>query len=245
MPLRDHFRPPLDDSRSWDELHGAWPTVIVMALNRALPARYVAAPRVHLGTHAEIDVTAYETDAPDSAGASTGSPDGGVATAVWAPPQPTLDVAAELSDQDEYEVRIYDTQRHRRLVAAVEIVSPANKDRPEHRRVFVAKCEALLRQRVSVAIVNLVTTRHFNLYRDLLELIGQADPSMMHEPPHLYAAECRWKRISKSSRFQTWSHAMAVGQPLPTLPLWLAHDLAVPLELEASYEETCRILRIS
>ena len=39
MPLRDHFRPPLDDSRSWDELHGAWPTVIVMALNANLPAR--------------------------------------------------------------------------------------------------------------------------------------------------------------------------------------------------------------
>ena len=67
MPLRDHFRPPLDDSRSRDELHGAWPTVIVMALNRNLPPRYVAAPRVHLGPHAEIDVTAYETDSFDSA----------------------------------------------------------------------------------------------------------------------------------------------------------------------------------
>jgi hypothetical protein len=28
------------------------------------------------------------------------------------------------------------------------------------------------------------------------------------------------------------------------LPLWLADNLAVPLELEARYEETCRILRI-
>jgi hypothetical protein len=31
---------------------------------------------------------------------------------------------------------------------------------------------------------------------------------------------------------------------LPTLPLRLADDLAVPLDLEASYEETCRFLRI-
>jgi hypothetical protein len=31
---------------------------------------------------------------------------------------------------------------------------------------------------------------------------------------------------------------------LPTLPLWLADDFAVPLELEASYEDTCRALRI-
>jgi len=27
--------------------------------------------------------------------------------------------------------------------------------------------------------------------------------------------------------------------------LWLADNLAVPLELEASYEETCRVLRIA
>jgi hypothetical protein len=37
---------------------------------------------------------------------------------------------------------------------------------------------------------------------------------------------------------------MALGLPLPTLPLWLAADFAVPLELEPSYEETCHILRI-
>jgi len=45
-------------------------------------------------------------------------------------------------------------------------------------------------------------------------------------------------------RLETWNHALAVGQPLPTLPLWLATDLAVPLDLDSSYEETCRILRI-
>ena len=191
MPLRDHFRPPLDDSRSWDELHGAWPTVMVMALNRKLPPRYVAAPRVHLGPHAEIDVTAYETDSIRFGRREDGGADGGVATAVWAPPRPTFDVAVDLPEQDEYEVRVYDTQRHRRLVAAVEIISPANKDRPEHRRAFVAKCAALLQQHVSVALVDLVTTRRFNLYVDLLELIGQADPSLTPEPPVVYAAACR------------------------------------------------------
>ena len=56
----------------------------------------------------------------------------------------------DLADQYEYEVRVYDAERDRRLVAAVEIVSPANKDRPESRRAFVSKCVTLLRQRVSV-----------------------------------------------------------------------------------------------
>ena len=39
--------------------------------------------------------------------------------------------------------------------------------------------------------------------------------------------------------------AMDKGIPLPELPLWLADDFAVPLELEASYEETCRIFRLA
>ncbi len=47
MPLRDHFRPPLDDNASWEELHGGWPMVIVQRLRKQLPAGYVAGPRVH------------------------------------------------------------------------------------------------------------------------------------------------------------------------------------------------------
>jgi hypothetical protein len=218
--------------------------MLVMALASKLPPRYVAGPRVHLGAYFEIDVASYEEDEAFPLASGGGAEEGGVATAAWAPPQPTLVADTDLPDQDEYEVRVYDTKRHRRLVAAVEIVSPANKDRPEHRRVFVAKCAALLRQHVSVALVDLVTTRQFNLYGELLELIGQADPSLAPEPPPLYAAACRWRREGDTPRLETWAHALAVGQPLPTLPLWLSDNLAVPLELEASYEETCRILRI-
>jgi len=243
MPLRDHFRPPLDNETSWEGLHGQWPAMIVMALSGKLPPRYVAAPRIHLGAFAEVDVSAYDKDEAAPFASASDADDGGLATAVWAPPRPTFSVVTDLPDQDEYEVRVYDTKRHRRLVAAIEIVSPANKDRPENRRAFVAKCAALLLQRVSVAIVDLVTTRQFNLYSDLLELIGQTDPSLAPKPPPLYAAACRW--TPKESLFDAWNSTLVLGQPLPTLPLWLADNFAVPLELEASYEETCRILRVA
>lgn len=66
---------------------------------------------------------------------------------------------------------MYDREARRRLVAAVEFVGPVNKDRPDTRGQFVAKCAALLRQRVSVVIVNVVTERRANLYAELLELI--------------------------------------------------------------------------
>jgi len=48
-------------------------------------------------------------------------------------------------------------------MAAVQSVSPANKDRAENRRAFVSKCAALLQQGVCVSIVDLASTRNFNL----------------------------------------------------------------------------------
>jgi hypothetical protein len=247
MPLRDHFRPPLDRRRNWEGFHAQWPAMTVLALVPRLPPRYVAEPRVHLGVSAEIDVGTFEEGAApwNGPGRDTGNgAEGGVATAVWVPPRPTLTLVADLPARTAYEVRVFDAESGNRLVAAVAFVSPANKDRPEHRRAFVAKCAALLQEQVSVTIVNLVATRHFNLYGDLLELIGQTDPALAPAAPDVYAAACRGTKQDDTWLLETWLSPLAVGQPLPTLPLWLADNLAVPLELEASYEETCRVLRI-
>ncbi len=244
MPLRDHFRPPVWTQSSWEGFHGGWPMAMVQQLSRILPDEFTAEPRVHLGSYFEIDVCAYETDDQGTAGWTSASGCGGVATAAWAPPQPTLATDADLTEQYEYEVLVYDQSRGRLLVAAVEIVSPANKDRPENRRAFVAKCAALLQKRVCVSIVDLVTTRQFNLYTDLLSLIDRSDPAFAPSPPATYAVTCRGRKVSDKPRLETWAYPLLVGQPLPTLPIWLTEDLAVALDLEASYEETCRALRI-
>jgi len=88
MPLRDHFRPPLDLKTSWEGFHGQWPAVIVQHLRKQLPAGYVAEPRVHSGSQVEIDVAAFEED--DAAPLSKmNEGNGGVSTAVWAPPRPS------------------------------------------------------------------------------------------------------------------------------------------------------------
>ncbi|MCC6419971.1 MAG: DUF4058 family protein [Gemmataceae bacterium] len=245
MPLRDHFRPPLDDTRHWEGLHGGWPMIIVASLRRRLPRRYFAEPRVHSGASAEIDVATFESEGEgaleDPGDRGNG---GGIATAVWAPPRPTLTVATDLPAQDVYEVRVHDEKRHCRLVAAVEIISPANKDRPEHRRAFAAKCAGLLRERVSVVIVDVVTTRTQNLYGELLELIGLSDPALSPSPPTLYTTACRLTKRHDEWHLEAWAHPLSLGRPLPTVPLWLADNLAVPLELEESYEQSCSILNI-
>ncbi len=205
MPLRDHFRPPVNLHHSWDELHGQWPAMMVLQLARQLPPNYTVAPHVHLGGSVEIDVAAI----------------------------------------DEYEVRVYDEARERRLVASVELVSPANKDRPETRRAFVAKCAALLQQRVAVAIVDVVTTRDFNLYAELLAFHGSNASSVATPPTNLYAVACRGTLPRQRWLLEAWHRPLTIGQPLDPLPIWLADDLAITLDLEATYEETCRVLRIA
>src|SRR5712691_6505115 len=97
MPLRDHFRPPLVNSASWEGFHGQWPAVIVQHLRKKLPAGYIAEPRVHSGPQVEIDVSAFEKDELPS-GFVTSDANGGVATAVWAPANPTVAVETTLPE---------------------------------------------------------------------------------------------------------------------------------------------------
>jgi hypothetical protein len=90
-----------------------------------------------------------------------------------------------------------------------------------------------------------VTLRQFNLYCELLAVIGHTDPTLGDPPPHLYAASCRWTRHGKRTLLEAWSHVLTLEEPLPTLPLWLSADLVVPLNLEQSYEQACSDLWIA
>jgi hypothetical protein len=210
-----------------------------------LPEGYFAAPGVHLGRAFEIDVSAYEQDEPAQV-EKEGNGNGGVAVATRVLPPPTLVLETDLPDQDEYEVRVYNVEYGRRLVAAIELVSPANKDRPENRRAFVGKVAALLQHGVCVSLVDLVTVRHFNLYAELLELIDRTDPMLGAQPPALYAVTLRGRTTNpKRPKLDVWFYPMQLGQPLPMLPIWLDVDLGLPLDVEKSYEETCRVLRIA
>lgn len=58
------------------------------------------------------------------------------------------------------------------------------------------------------------------------------------------ADSCTWRPRGVKRWLESWNHPLTVGSPLPTLPLWLSDKLAIPLYLEANYEQTCRDLRI-
>ena len=69
---------------------------------------------------------------------------------------------------DDFEVRVFSSRGGNRLVAAIELISPGNKDRAEERRAFAAKCAAYLQQGVSLVIVDVITERRANLHNDII-----------------------------------------------------------------------------
>lgn len=236
MPLRDHFHLPLRGRCTWESFHSGWAYEIVRQLNKRLPAEYVARPNVKLGVDVAADVGTLERDSHHPA-----EHNGGVATAVWAPPVPTLAVAVDFHRLDIFEVQIH-REGGLELVAAIELVSPRNKDRPTARHNFAAKCAAYLQAGVSVIVVDVVTDRKENLYAALLEQLGL--PVAGHGPGELYAVACRSIPADAPSRLEAWLAPLTLGVALPSLPLWLESDFAMPLDLESSYEATFVELRV-
>ncbi|HUY36068.1 MAG TPA: hypothetical protein VMV69_25235 [Pirellulales bacterium] len=238
MPLLDHFHPPLRGPRRWEGFHHSWASNMAQYLNREiLPADYFAESEISLGPNLEIDVASFELKNDPAAGP------GGSPTAVWAPPAPLLSFPIDFSRLDVCEVRVYEELGGSQLRAAIELVSPANKDRPGSRRTFAAKCAGYLRQAVSVVIIDVVTERNANLHADLLDVLEVAQAAW-ESPTRLCAISYRPIPMQGEAKVEAWPETLSLGAALPVVPLWLGPDLAFPLNLDESYETTCAGLRI-
>lgn len=241
MPLLDHFHPPLYPARRWESFHAQWAATIAERLNGSLPADYFAEIQSHVGSRVEVDVGTFHADDRSTA-AGVGIAAGGTATATltapaspYAPPAPAMVMPAIFPDS--IEALVYSTVAGSTLVAAVELVSPGNKDRPEFRRGFAAKCAAYLQQGVGVVVVDIVTSRGGNLHNELVSLLDVGDDFRIAPEP-LYAVAYRPSRRRDADRIELWPAVLAVGQPLPVLPLPLDKGQFAPLDLETSYNET-------
>ena len=236
MPLRDHFHDPLRSRRHWQGFHHTWATLLALDLNRRLPERYFAEPNVSFGI--EIDVATWEEAREASTVAVAAQRETfGEAGTGWTPPAPVETIPFTLIT-DTVEARVYDTREGAVLVGAVELVSPANKDRRETRDAFVSKCKACLQEGVGLMVVDIVTERKANLHHELLGTSGATDEA------DLYAAAYRPVGRGPDSTLEIWSEPLSLGGRLPTLPLWLRGGPCLPVDLEESYERACRELRV-
>lgn len=229
MPLQDHFQPPLSLRRHWHAFHNAWATYIASHLNEHLPEGYFAESNVRFGV--EIDVATFEETGPGPLGMA----------AAWTAPAPTQTVPMPVLT-DIVEVLVFGREGGPTLAGAIELVSPANKDRPDHRDGFVSKCAAYLQQAIGLMIVDVVTGRRANLHEELLARLGASGDVPLESD--LYAAAYRPVERAAQPSLDIWQEALSLGRGLPTMPLWLRGGVCVPVDLEATYGRTCREQRI-
>jgi hypothetical protein len=212
-----------------------WAGAIADALNETLlPDGYFAEEHAHAGARIEIDVATF-ADEPSPA-------NGGIATQTYAPPKPTLSIPAAFPD--EFEVRVYEAEGGARLVAAMELVSPANKDRESHRHAFALKCAGYLSQGIALIVVDVVTIRLANLHGEIMKLLGREEGGLPNTA-ELYAVAYRPVVRDGADIIDVWVEPLAIGHELPTLPLALNADLALPIDLEATYTTACQRRRLS
>jgi hypothetical protein len=233
MPLLDHFHAPIYPRRAWESFHGSWCNGIMWQLNRMLRPRFYADFQVHLGARIEADVAEFDCD-PDGVlvqGNGEGG-EGGVAVATWAPPKATCTIDALFPD--DIEVRVIDTRDGATLVAVIELVSPGNKDRPDKREAFASRCAAYLQRGLGLIVVDVVTARQANLHNALLDLLRQPG-GRLTEDSSLYATAYRPVHRQERNQIDIWIAQLALGQPLPTLPLALRGFGCVPVDLETAY----------
>jgi len=230
--LLDHFHPPLFERRPWSGFHSHWASTLTVDINRQLPDGWFAEPNVQWSI--EVDVATYE-EAGQLVGAAAASPE----DVPWEPPAPDKTIDFDLRT-DVVEVRVHNDMPGVPMVGVVEIVSPANKDRPETRDAFVSKCDTFLRDAIGLAMIDIVTNRHANMHSLLVERFGETAPS----GEELYAAAYRPMRRDESAELALWYKPLSIGAALPSLPLFLKNGPMVKLNLAETYVQTCRDLKI-
>jgi hypothetical protein len=243
MPLLDHFRPPLYPRHHWESFHSNWATRLADQLNERLPAEFQAEEHIHSGPSLEIDVATYEQASGRPAVLPNGPQTATLSAPVWSPPAPARTMPALFPDT--FEVRVFHTVGGLSLVGAIELISPANKDRHDERRAFAIKCASYLHKGVSLIVIDIVTTRRANLHNETMRLMEAAADLDLPAEANLYAVAYRPVLRAEKPEIDLWPVSFAVGESLPTLPLRLTGDLFVPVDFEAAYQEACRRRRLA
>ncbi|MBY0513931.1 MAG: DUF4058 family protein [Gemmataceae bacterium] len=125
--------------------------------------------------------------------------------------------------------------RDRRIVAVIEIVSPSNKRKAPEFADLVWKSAQLLRQGVHLILIDPFPP-------------GRRDPHGLHAavwrhltgkavtPPADQPLTAAAYAALGGNQFEAYVEPLAVGDPLPELPLFLTSTAHVPAPLKATYQ---------
>lgn len=233
MPMHDWTKV---DAGIYHAFHHEWISEISRALNRGLlPASYYALPeQVAAGFGPDV-VTLQD----QSASGSDQPADGGVATATFRKARPQTRFMAE-SDGEFYRRKKSSIAiRHvsgDRLVAIVEILSPGNKGSRHAFQAFVEKACEFLEHRVHLLLIDPFPPGprdpegiHAAVWEQIQGDGFRLPPDM---PLTLVSYEC-------GLLTRAYVEIIAVGIPLPKMPLFLEPDGHIEVPLEETYEQAC------
>jgi hypothetical protein len=227
MPLHDW-----GDDRSWDSMHLLWLNQLLDWVQPLMPEGF----RAYLGS-----VPALTVDA------TNGRPDLSVRS--WSPPSvPPAPSRGETSvagpDQEGVATFTLDPQRaihidfHGQLVAALELTSPRNKDRPGARARYLGRYVGYLRQGVHLLLIDVLPRPAGFSFADAIAAdLGYAQPPY---PPPCAVSYRVDEPVPEGTLLALWGRALHVGQPLPSIPLALDTHQAVPIDLELTYQQAAR-----
>lgn len=237
MPVHDWTRV---EAGIFHAFHTTWVAEIQNALNEGvLPDGYYALAEQHAGRGIADVLTLHAAPAAASLLPASTPAAGGIAVAE-APPQvrhrQTLAQPGLLALRRTLAIRHVSGHR---LVALLEIVSPANKDRREHVEAFAQKAAEALGSGIHVLLIDLFPPGPHDrsglhaVIRSLLEDSAEVDDLPPEEPLTLasYAA---------GPEVEIYLEHLAPGAPLPTMPLFLSPDRYVGAPLESTYAAAYR-----
>jgi hypothetical protein len=213
--------------------HTVWIGHINTALNEGLlPEGYYALAEQHVGQPI-IDVLTLPPLPP--------TPDtGGVAVAEF-PPRTCRKHTVELAaHRRRRSLAIRHVSGHR-LVALLEIVSPANKDRAGHVRELTDKVLSALNVGVHVLLVDLFPPSRYDpqgLHGIVLQDLEDSDEPY-NLPPKAPLTLVSYV-ADPPSGVDVYLEHLAVGAALPEMPLFLNPDRYVNVPLETTYQAAYR-----
>jgi Protein of unknown function (DUF4058) len=212
------------DRSGWEGLHIYWMTELARDLRTKLPSGY----RAVIGSSPLV--TIGETPVKPDVALTNGHHANSLAVATIR--QPDWEAAVATLEEDT-SVQI---EKDGRLIAAIELVSPRNKDRPSAREQYVARYLSYLQAGVHVLLVDV---HRRPLEFGFSQMIAAAFNAGLPRVPAPSAVSYRVGETAATGgrMLSVWHEALRVGEPLPAMPLALADELAVSVELDATYSK--------
>jgi hypothetical protein len=231
MPVHDWTRV---EAGIFHDFHTVWIGNIRTALNDGLlPNGYYALAEQHAGRPITDVLTLHASPAP-LAPLPLPPATGGIAVAEKPPQTQRKQVVEPAALTRRRTVAIRHVTGHR-LIALVEIVSPANKDRPQHVADFVGKVVSALDVGVHVLVLDLFPPSLHNphgMHEAICQRLEDSDePYDLPEQSPLTLAS-----YVAGPRIDIHLEHLAPRHPLPDMPLFIRPDRYVYVPLEATYQ---------